>query len=141
MELSPSTEEFLALLDAFSGHRLSRQDDLGALFELASHPDRKGVLDKLSFQAKFISKCHGIMTRIGSNGNGYDKLMAELTTSLEEAKTLLRSLLASATSDLRVHFTSTYLGMSPESFQNLLALMYDLSWYKNWNIDGSRGME
>lgn len=141
MRFRASTEELLAQLDAFSGHKLSRRDDLGVIFELASHPDRRRVLDELSFQAKFISKCHRIVTRIGPEGHGYDKLVTELTTCLEEAKRLLRSLLSSASSDLREHLTSTYLGMSPESFQNLLVLMYDLSWYKNWRIDGSPGMK
>jgi len=141
MDPSPSTAAFLSLLDAFSGNKLSRRQDLGTLIELASHAQGKSMLDELSFYAKFISKCHGIMVRIGSKGEGYDKLTVEFTTNIEKAKGALGAILRGASSDVNTHFTSTYLTMTPESFQNLLALFYDLSWYKNWDIDTSGGTE
>ena len=140
MELHPSTEDFLAQLDIFSGHTLSRRRDLGVLIELASDSGRSSVLDELSFQAKFISKCHGIMTRVGAGGEGYGRLLAEFSASLEKAGSLMRSILSDATPEANAHFTSTYLETTPESFQNLLMLMYDLSWYKNWHMDRSRGI-
>ncbi len=138
MELLPSTVEFVSKLDSFSAHKLSRRDDLGVLIDLASRSGRSEILDELSFLAKFVSKCHAIMMRIGPGGQGYDKLMAEYTANLEKARTLLRSLFSSSTPNLQRHFESTYLDMSHQSLQNLLALFYDLSWYKNWQIDVSR---
>lgn len=137
MGFQPSTNELLSALDTFSGHRLSRRDDLGALIDLASASSQAGTLDDLSFQGKFISKCYGIMARVGTEGNGYDRLAAELARSLTKAKDLLNLLLQASTSDTRRHFASTYLGMTPESFQNLLALCNDLSWYKSWHLDVS----
>ena len=139
MGLQPSTIELLSRLDAFSANRLSRRDDLGILIELAAQSGKTATLDDLSFQGKFVSKCHGIMSRIGPEGNGYDKLAAELATNLDKAKILLISLLESSTSEVRRHFEMTYLSMTPNAFRNLLALFYDLSWYKNWHLDKARG--
>lgn len=139
MELSRSTRELLALIVTFSGNRLTRQNDLGALIEVAHRTGRTTALDELSFHAKFISKSYGIMKRIGKDGEGYDKLLDEFNTSLAKARTLTSTLLGDATADVETRFAATYLAMTAEALQNFLALLYDLSWYKNWLIDKAPG--
>jgi hypothetical protein len=108
MYVSPSTSALVDALDAFSQHKLTRKSDLGILLELATRPDAKATLEQLSFTAKFISRTFGIMGR---------------------------SLLQQAPPGTQEHFASTYYAPSPEALEHHLALLYDLSWYKNWLID------
>ena len=135
MKLSPASTTLLASLDAFSGSKLTRRDDLGVLIELALSRSRTATLEELSFFAKFISKAYGIMRRIGKDGEGFDPVAKEFEASLERARTLATELLTAAPADTRRRFEETYLALNPNSFQNLLDLFYDLSWYKNWLID------
>ncbi|HCV42317.1 MAG TPA: hypothetical protein DGH68_02450 [Bacteroidetes bacterium] len=138
MQLSEQTIHLLASLDVFSGRKLTRHNDLGILIELSGLHNRRAVFDELVFLAKFASKTYGIMQRSGTHGEGYDNLSREFTGAIEKSISLIDTLLIDSPIEDRQHFTSTYLTMTPESLQRLLALCYDLSWYKNWTMDRSR---
>jgi hypothetical protein len=135
VQLSKHTANLLASLDALSGRRLLRRDDLGALIELASLHGRRETLNELSFQAKFISKSHGIMQRIGAQGEGYERLSEEFTNAIKTSMSLIDSILTDVPPEERQRFAATYQALTSESLYNLLALFSDLSWYKNWMID------
>ena len=135
MLLSPSTSTLVDALDAFSQRKLTRKDDLGILVELASISHAKGTLDELSFTAKFVSRTYGIMRRVGAQDKAYTGLSREFAEQLEKAETLGRSLLRCAPAGIEDQFASTYYARSPEALERHLALLYDLSWYKNWLID------
>jgi len=138
MQHSDATEEFLQMLQRFSGGKLTRAEDLGTLIELGRTEGMDDVLSDLSFLAKFLSRTHGIMARIGKEGEGYDKLAQEFGSGMERGRALLQILLEAAPDVLRQRFQATYLSMTQPGIQNLMALYYDLSWYKNWLIDTGR---
>jgi len=139
MDLSPATSSLLSTIEALSANRLTRSGDLGLLLELGAGPEGRPVLDDLSFHAKGASRTYGIMRRIGKDGEGYGKLEKEFSASLETATGLMKTLLADAPPDVDARFRSAYFSITPEGLDNLLALMYDLSWYKNWRIDARAG--
>jgi hypothetical protein len=120
MDNSPSTASLLALLEQFSGRKLRRQD--------------------LSFHAKFVSNVYRILKRIGPGANGFDKLSQEFNAGIEKVSALIRVLITHATPSLQERFQSTYLTLSPDTLENLLALCYDLSWYKNWLLEHNATM-
>jgi hypothetical protein len=135
MSLSPPVVTLLAAVDALSGSKLTRRDDLGVVLEAAYRSNREEDLDELSFQAKFTVRAFGIMRRIGSGAEGYDRLSTEFESSLAKAKTLLGSLAGEAEAAAQAHFRDRYLSPSIASLEELIALFRDLSWYKNWKID------
>lgn len=135
MNLSKETEIILQKLDTLSKNKIGDRASVGVLIELAATQNVHQTLDDLSFQAKFSYRAYGIMKRIGKEGDGYNKLSKEFNESVEKSKNLIRELLLSATDDERKEFDSRFLALSPAAFQNLLALLYDLSWYKNFLID------
>jgi hypothetical protein len=138
MELNPATVSLLSELETFSGGKITRRSDLGMLLECGrSGPDRD-VLDELGFFSKFLHRTYGIMMRIGPGGEGYDRLSREFTGAVEKTRALMTSLIAKSRGDERETFTGTYLAMTQEALDNLLALCHDLSWYKNWLIDSHR---
>ncbi len=135
MLVSPSTLSLVDALDVFSQHKLTRKEDLGILLELTLHSGAKAALDELGFTAKFISRTYGIMRRIGAQDKAYEGLARQFAEQLEKAEALERSLLQHAPAGTQERFTSSYYGRSPEALERHLALLYDLSWYKNWLID------
>jgi hypothetical protein len=138
MELSPVTDSLLSELDAFSGGNIVHRADLGVLLESGRVQPERETLDELGFYAKFLHRTFGIMARIGPNGEGYERLAAEFSSSAGKARNLLSSLLSGAPPDVRGRMTATYLAMTQEGLDNLLSLCHDLSWYKNWLIDTKR---
>jgi len=138
MELSPATDSLLSELESFSGGKIKHRPDLGILLESGRTAPAREILDELGFYAKFLHRTHGIMSRIGRDGEGYERLAHEFSGAVEKTRTLISSLLAGAPEEARERLTATYLSMSRESLENLLSLCHDLGWYKNWLIDTKR---
>ncbi len=135
MHLSPPITDLVAALDAFARNGLRRREDLGTLLEVAARTDRVRLLDELSFDAKFASRSMEIMRRIGKDATGYDGLEREVSAALARVGERLRALMQDAPDEERRRFTSRYFAMTGDSLGQLLDLLHDLSWYKNWQID------
>ena len=140
MDNSPSTASLLTALEQLSGGKLRRQEDLGALIELGKRHNGDNTLADLSFHAKFVSNAYRIMKRIGPGADGFDKLSQEFNTGIAKVSTLLRTLIDTADRPYRERFESAYFSMNPDALENLLALCYDLSWYKNWLLEQNTAM-
>jgi hypothetical protein len=135
MEISRKTRDFVQQIDKLSNHRLTNQDDVAALVELAWTKDQRTRLEQIAFLAKFLSNTHTVLKRSNSDTEGYDKLSSEFRVNLEKAVAELKSLIEEAPAALKESFSSKFLMLTGESFENLLSLLYDLSWIKNWHID------
>ena len=138
MTPSSSTVSLLAALDTASRGQLKRRDDLGILLDLGASPDQSAALVDLAFRSKFLTRTFGIMQRIGREGNGYDRLESEFAANMEVARGHLRSLLSGAPDTVRDRFSSSYLALTPGGLSNLMALLADLAWYKNWLLDSKQ---
>jgi hypothetical protein len=138
MELSTVTASLLSELDTFSGGTIARRSDLGILLESGRVQPERALLDEVAFYSKFLHRTYGIMTRIGREGEGYDRLANEFSEAVAKTRGLLTSLIAGSPEDVRERFTAAYLAMTQEGLENLLSLCHDLSWYKNWLIDTNR---
>jgi len=135
MILSTLTKELLSKIHETSGGTLQRSFDLGALLEVSLQHNTRAILDDLAFHAKFIVKTFELMKRIGKEGEGYDKLYKEFSASLEKSRQMILQILESAPNDVKALFTSQYLSLSTISMEQLMQLIHDLSWYKNYLID------
>jgi len=138
MQVRPETSALVAQLRSLSGSKLTRESDLGLLLDLAAQHRQEGLLGDLSFSAKFISRTYGIMRRIGPQGEGYDRLLTEFNEHVAKASDLARVLVSNGPLEVQQRFASTYFAVTPDALDNLLALFYDLSWYKNWLLDTHR---
>jgi len=75
------------------------------------------------------------MQRIGHSGEGYDKLAREFGSAIAEITALVQRLTDHAPEEDKRRFASSYLQLSVHALDELLSLLSDLSWYKNWKID------
>ena len=75
------------------------------------------------------------MRRIGSEGDGYDRLAAEADAVLEKIRTHWTALMEELPLEERHRMNDRYLNLNPDAFQELLSLLQDAGWYKNWSID------
>ena len=135
MQPTSESDSLLALLERHAGRPFARRDDMKIILGAAVARNRTEDLDRLSFLAKFLVRTHGIMKRIGRDGQGYDRLAAEFGENMEAARTLLLDFLRHAPEPARRMMETRYLAMTPAALGEILVLLQDLSWFKNWRID------
>lgn len=135
MQLSQPVADHLAALETLSQKKISRGEDVALLMQIAYSTAREQELEELSFHAKFCVRTVGIMKRIGRHGDGYDRLAVELSTNLGKVRSLLGAFLAIAPGEAAEDFNRRYLALTPVALENLMVLLYDLSWHKNWYVD------
>lgn len=135
MVISEHTQKFTAAVQEYSGNQLMHPADCSLLIEAASLHAKQNDLADLSFTAKFLHKTFAVMKRIGSQGEGYDKLSEEFEANSMKAQELMKSIADTMPEDDRIRFTQTYLAVSAPSFQSMMELVHDLSWLKNYSID------
>ncbi len=135
MILSAQTKELLSKIQTTSGNTLQRAMDLGALLEISLQHNKKTILDDLAFHSKFLVKTFELMKRIGKEGDGYEKLYKEFSASLEKSRQMILQILENAPNDVKTLFSSQYLSLSTISMEQLMQLIHDISWYKNYLID------
>lgn len=139
MEFSEGTTNLLQRLELHAQKSLAHRNEVGMLIEIAQQQNGKRTLDELSFFAKSAHKTYGIMKRIGSNAEGYDKLSNEFGESVAKSKQMIEHLISHAPEDEKMEFTERFLTVSPAAFGHLLSLLSDLSLYKNYLIDSRAG--
>jgi hypothetical protein len=135
IEISPATQTLVETLIRFSGERISRPRDLSIILEIGDGKENGPLLEELVFLAKFVRRTYGIMERIGKEADGYDRLAKEFSENLTKAGDLIRTLAARCSAEEAERFENEYFALTHTALANLLSLLYDLEWYKNWQID------
>ena len=135
-ELTEGTKQFLADLQAYAGHQLNFPLEVGRLLDLANSGNLGQVFRDAIFHAKFAVKSKEIIGRIGTEGEGYGKLSEEFQNSIEKTSTLLKTIVKESSDDTKQHFVRNFFSLEQGSFSNLIRLLDDLAWVKNWEVDG-----
>jgi hypothetical protein len=134
-EISPKTRDFIRQLNDFSAHRLICQDDLAVLIELGLTKDLKKELEEIAFLAKFLSSTYAILKRRSSDAVGHDKLSSEFQINLDRVTEMLKRIVAEAPPTTKEDFSSRFFSLTVDGFENLMNLLSDFGWLKNWIND------
>ena len=128
------SEIILADIRTLAAGRLHYPEELGTLVRACAGDECWQDVLTLSFHAKFIVGASEVMKRIGTQGDGYDKLSAELSSQMNTARVLLLRI-AENIPEMKASFDERFFAMTSESLQNFLKFMQDISWIKNREID------
>jgi len=135
MAIRPETSEFLRELERSSNRKLVFPNDVGQLLESARHHGLMDAFDEAIFFAKFVTKSTTVMKRIGPDGEGFDKLSAEVGVGIEKASDLLKRLSAKCSAEIASRHSALFFSMNHEAVENLMGLFADLTLVKNWVVD------
>lgn len=130
------TRTFVADLEKFAGRKLAFPEEIGLLVEAAGDKSHRKTLEEAAFHAKFAAKTFELMRRVGAEAQGFDKLQAELANALTTTSRLLQSLGPRLPASARGSFEERFFKTDAEQLDNLLQLVRDLAWIKNWMLDG-----
>ena len=135
MRISEQTRRFVQELDEYSSRRLKNHEDLAQIIELAQTQRKQQVLDDIAFFAKSLWNTFNVMQRTGPAGEGYDKLSILFNENYEKVSTLIRTLVKEAPEDVKEHFKVKFFSLTHEGMSQMMNLVHDVSWLKNWEID------
>jgi len=132
----PDSDSYLDALEKFAGRRFRHRSDIKVLIELSS--SRENVFEEIVFYAKFISNAYAVLKRTGSAGEDTSRLSAEFEEKLGRSASLIRTMLADATQEVKTNFADRYLEQSPDSLSRFLEFLGELSWIKNYENEKKR---
>jgi hypothetical protein len=138
MNIRTEIVAFVDDLERYAQRTFAHKSELGQLLELAWSTNKTQVIEDAVFHAKFVTRALDIMRRIGRDAEGFAKMEAEFAASTEKALSLLRTLVKEAPDDLKQHFLQTFFSPTEENLPRVLSLFAELTWVKNWMVDGKK---
>ena len=114
------SETILADIETLAAGRLHFPEELSAMVRSCVGGERWQDVLALSFHAKFIVGASAAMKRIGSQGEGYDKLSTEFSGQLETARSLLLGILEHMPK-MKASFEDHFFVFTPSTLQNFLS--------------------
>lgn len=136
MTIRAEVVTFIDELERYARRSFSHKSELGQLLEFAWASNRMQIIEDAVFHAKFVTRAFEIMRRIGRDAEGFAKMEAEFKTSAEKALTLLRTLVKDSPDEMKQHFLQNFFSPSEENLPRVLSLFAELTWVKNWMVDG-----
>jgi hypothetical protein len=127
---------FVNELESYAKQKLNYPDEIQELLKIIEKSGTIKEFEDLILQAKFLVKTQEIIKRIGPGTDGFEKISSEFQSGVKKAKDLLDLIMNSAPSDFTRELKSSFNLEETDNFNRLLKLFYDLSWIKNWQIDG-----
>jgi hypothetical protein len=129
--------EFAANLEEFSKRKLNNPLEITELLQMVHQSGLTHEFENLIFLAKFLVRTQEVMKQIGPEAEGYEKLSLEFNSSVQESMDMLKFIIGKVPEDTAREYSERFLTMNTDSFSRLMKLYADLSWIKNWQIDGN----
>jgi hypothetical protein len=136
MNIRPDMKDFIDELEIYAKRKLNYPVEVGELLQIVIQTGLVGEFEDLIFQAKFLVRTQEIMKRIGPGMDGFEKLSTEFQSSVKKSINFLNMLVERAPSDVSRKLADMFTVMETDSFNRLIKLLSDLSWIKNWQVDG-----
>jgi hypothetical protein len=136
MNIRPDMKDFIDELEIYAKRKLNYPVEVGELLQIVIQTGLVGEFEDLIFQAKFLVRTQEIMKRIGPGMDGFEKLSTEFQSGVKKSINFLNMLVERAPSDAARKLTDMFIVMETDCFNRLMKLFSDLSYIKNWQVDG-----
>ena len=136
MNIHPDIAEFVAELEVFGKRKLNYPLEVGEILQIAFQTGLVSEFEGLIFQAKFLTRTQDVMKQIGPEAQGFERLSMEFQSGIKRSLDLLKMLVGGAGTDVTQKYSDAFFTVETESVARLMKLYSDLSWIKNWQIDG-----
>jgi hypothetical protein len=133
-------EEIIKEIDAFSGGRLKRKNDLEILLDIVSQKEKQNLFDELSFTAKYIMGLQRVIKKgsINPEITNLEQIKNDYTDNVKKAVGQLKDIIKLSDEAVKVHFETTYFELSAKAFQNITEFFEDLEWTKMYLNEQNR---
>jgi hypothetical protein len=133
--IQPHTRTYLDKVEKFASRKFKYYSDIALLMELSNDEAKKASFDELTFLSKFVSNAHSILQRASGGSTEALKLSDEFQKNLKKSIELFRKIINDTAVLTKEDFKNRFLSISRDNLPNLLSLLYELSWIKNYALD------
>ena len=132
--MTAATESFLTDVERFAARRFRHRLELGLLIDSLGSEELTRDFEQLIFYAKFLTHAGGILARTGLAETDTKQMAQEYAATMQRALGLLEKMCSRLPEEDRRVF-DRLVGMTHEHMKNLMSLMNELSWIKNYLLD------
>ncbi len=136
MDNRPEIDHFLNAVERYAGKRFHYRREIGLLIDLAEGEKKVAEFERVLFLAKFITRGFDVLRRSGTIPEETKNLADEIEKNLHQAIELMRSLTAPGTGESDEVFHTIFSDASRRSLTAILAILAELTWIKNYTLDG-----
>ena len=133
--IQPNSRAYLDEVEKFASRKFKYYSEIALLIEISRDSAKRASFDELTFLSKFVTKAHSILQRVGNDSTDALKLSNEFQKNLKNSITLFRKIINDTTDVTKEAFENRFLSVSHDNLQNLLSLLYEVSWIKNYELD------
>jgi hypothetical protein len=127
---------FVDELETYAGRELNYPVEVGELLQIVIQTGLVHEFEDLIFHAKFLVSTQEVMKRIGSGADGYEQLSVEFQSNMKKSIINLNKLMERAPLEVARKLADMFIVLEINSSYRLMKLFSDLSYIKNWQIDG-----
>ncbi len=131
MTYSEDILNIIEALNAKSGGKLRKENDLAILLELVSEQLDHDLLNRIIFTGKSLWKLSETIRRAGAATDATDNLEKELMRHIEDLRAYIYEAIKDKQHDSNSRFTVTYLETTQGCIRNLIDLSHDLAVLKD----------
>ena len=123
---------FTEEVNSFSGQKLKRKSDLKTIMEICFKNEKSGLLENLSFTAKYIRGLERVIKKGNVNPeiSNLEQIKQDYMNNIKKSIEQLREIISLNDSEVKNYFEETYFKLTQEGFKNLSELLEDLEWTK-----------
>jgi hypothetical protein len=133
--MNPGTAVIIDNVEQYAKRRFQYRSEIGTLLEAAEERGMGSAFDELAFIGKFIKNARSILTRDNLDNSVTVRLTDELRANLEKSVRSITTLIENSPSDQKESIARLFLGLRKENVEHLLAMIEELSWFKNYSLD------
>ena len=130
-----NSAQFLDAVENHAGRKFQFRREVEFLIDSTGSPSASHSFEEIIFLAKFITNASNVLKRTGQSREETEKLSAEFKEKIGSVSALLAGLIGRASGDEQSSIVSRFLSPSFDSLNELLALLAELSWIKNYHLD------
>jgi hypothetical protein len=129
-------------INAFSGYKLKRKDDLKTLLDITFKNDKPELLEDISFTAKYIMGLQRVIKKGSMNPeiSNLEQIKLDYTNNIQKSVELLKEIVNLSDIKVKNHFEEIYFQLSHSRLSSLTELLEDLEWTKMYFNQQKRGI-
>jgi hypothetical protein len=131
-------DNLLLEIEKREGKSFSFRRHVMIIIEVSCLNEMSETFNRLIFLGKFLYNTNNIMSRIGKEGKGYEKLMNEFMDHANEVINILKKIVDVASEERRSDLKNYTSIQTKSDLKNFIKLMEDLSRLKNFELDTNR---
>jgi hypothetical protein len=137
-----NTKNLAEEINAFSGYKLKRKDDLKTLLDITFKNDKPELLEDISFTAKYIMGLQRVIKKGSMNPeiSNLEQIKLDYTNNIQKSVELLKEIVNLSDIKVKNHFEEIYFQLSHSRLSSLTELLEDLEWTKMYFNQQKRGI-